>query len=83
MTALRLPTMYIVPRPGALVTTTYNRKRKRWQQTCRCDAYPFPHRLYGGRCCGSHHDPEPELIDPWREAGVAQADFLDFGRWGA
>jgi hypothetical protein len=26
------------------------------QQTCRCDAYPFPHRLYGGKCEGMTED---------------------------
>lgn len=27
-------------------------KRKCKQETCRCDAYSFPHRLYGGKCEG-------------------------------
>ena len=26
---------------------------KKTQFTCRCEAYPFPHRLYGGKCQGN------------------------------
>lgn len=25
---------------------------KRKLNTCRCDAYPFPHRMFGGNCDG-------------------------------
>ncbi len=28
------------------------RPKRRMQVTCRCHAYPFPHRLSGGRCSG-------------------------------
>ena len=30
---------------------------------CRCDAYPFPHRLLGGKCCGERDD--EEAADRW------------------
>lgn len=29
-------------------------KRTRRQATCRCDAYAYPHRMFGGRCDGYH-----------------------------
>ena len=42
--------------------------KKREQETCNCEAYPFPHRLGGGKCeaeewfCAhgimTHHHPE-------------------------
>jgi len=35
-------------------------KRKRVQETCRCEAYSFPHRLYGGKCSGSDDEGEEE-----------------------
>ena len=28
------------------------KKRKRYQYTCRCDAYNFPHRFMSGYCSG-------------------------------
>ena len=41
-------------------------KRKRKQKTCRCDAYHFPHRLYGGHCSGPDtEDEEQTITDPW------------------
>ena len=36
------------------------------RKVCRCDAYSFPHRMYGGRC--EAHDPEAgdeEAADRW------------------
>lgn len=32
--------------------------RKRNQVTCKCDAYPFPHREYGGKCNGYTEEEE-------------------------
>ncbi|MEB3190444.1 MAG: hypothetical protein VKL42_08895 [Snowella sp.] len=39
------------------------RKQKRNQKTCRCDAYPFPHRLYGGKCHGLEDDDDDDGSD--------------------
>lgn len=41
---------------------------KRFQETCNCEAYDFPHRIYSGNCYG--HDmldcPNPKTIaDPY------------------
>jgi len=36
------------------------KKTKRNTETCRCDAYPFPHRMYGGLCEGPDSKPDPE-----------------------
>ena len=36
------------------------------RRVCRCDAYHFPHRMYGGRC--EAYDPEAgdeETADRW------------------
>ena len=30
------------------------RKQRNYEQTCECSKYPFPHRMFGGRCCGQH-----------------------------
>lgn len=30
------------------------RKRREYESTCRCGAYPFPHRFGGGKCTGHH-----------------------------
>lgn len=47
--------------------TMPKKKRKpRPQTTCRCDAYPFPHRLYGGQCSGpDDEEDDDEYINPW------------------
>jgi hypothetical protein len=37
---------------------------KRNQETCRCDAYSFPHRLYGGKCEGIPEEEEDDR-NPW------------------
>jgi hypothetical protein len=46
-------------------------KRKRKQETCRCSAYSFPHRLYGGKCHGEEEenmdDDGDELYERWRD----------------
>jgi hypothetical protein len=52
-------------------------------QTCRCDAYPFPHRKDGGKCDRTQRDamkPEP-TTEHWstqamRDAGHKERDFL-------
>lgn len=31
---------------------TLKKKRVHIQDTCHCDAYRFPHRLFGGECQG-------------------------------
>jgi len=37
------------------------------QQTCRCSAYSFPHRIYGGKCDGDEVvESKPECICLWR-----------------
>jgi hypothetical protein len=28
------------------------RSKRRGEYTCRCGAYPFPHRMFGGHCTG-------------------------------
>jgi hypothetical protein len=51
-------------------------------QTCRCDAYPFPHRKDGGKCDRTQQDlmkPEP-TTEHWsdqamRDAGHKPGDF--------
>ncbi len=30
------------------------RKPRIYEQVCECGAYPFPHRMFGGRCVGLH-----------------------------
>lgn len=40
---------------------------KQQQQTCRCDAYPFPHRQGGGDC-----KPQRSAVDDWLD----YSDFL-------
>jgi hypothetical protein len=34
------------------------------QKPCRCPAYPFPHREFGGKCSGK---PPKEYEDQWEE----------------
>lgn len=44
------------------------RKRARNQETCTCEAYPYPHRLYGGDCYGHNliDCPTPLIeVDPY------------------
>ncbi len=65
-----------------VVTSTYKRLRP-VQQTCRCKAYPFPHRAGSGVCrgdepgpfCGSCGEPcEAETAD----FGVGEYEFWGF-----
>jgi len=30
------------------------RKKRIYEQVCSCSGYPFPHRMFGGRCAGLH-----------------------------
>ncbi|MFM8295537.1 MAG: hypothetical protein ACKN9E_13450 [Microcystaceae cyanobacterium] len=41
--------------------------QKRKQTTYRCDAYPFPHRLYGGHCSvpDDDEDDDDDYINPF------------------
>ena len=43
-----------------------NDREKERRKPCRCEAYPFPHRKYGGKC--EAYDPEAgdeEAADRW------------------
>jgi hypothetical protein len=52
---------------------------KRDQETCRCDAYKFPHRKYGGQCNPprepSPWDDNPQRYDAMYESGHSNKDF--------
>lgn len=39
---------------------------KRKQETCRCNAYPFPHRKDGGKC-DQYTREEEEAGETWKE----------------
>lgn len=45
------------------------RKYRRNQVTCNCEAYPFPHRLDGGKC--------RELYNEKEEVEYRERDSLD------
>lgn len=58
------------------------------QKTCRCDAYAFPHREYGGKCDGFDSEAgDEEAADRWL-SGVMRRPrrnpdhFLDDPRHG-
>lgn len=63
------------------------KKRKREQVTCRCDAYPFPHRLHSKQCLELAREMEAQSgkedygarID--REYQEYRQEQIDAGTW--
>lgn len=59
------------------------RRRARKQETCRCQAYPFAHRMFGGKCRGEQDWLDEPIYenDPFfeREARSMNRLFLSRG----
>jgi hypothetical protein len=63
------------------MNTSAAKPKRRRQCTCRCPAYPFPHRIFSGHCEGPR-EIEPDSLVPYihtpeamRESGHSEKDF--------
>jgi hypothetical protein len=56
-------------------------QQDRKTKPCRCEAYSFPHRLYGGSCRGDEsneinsNSPTINCSSEWYESGHGALDF--------
>lgn len=55
------------------------RKRRLGEITCTCPAYPFPHRLMGGRCSGSSFVHDFFSDNMWGECRQCRYCFVEDG----
>jgi len=58
-----------------------NKQKKSRAEMCDCSAYPFGHRMGGGKCGREHRQPNITTVSyhhsrqAWIDAGVSEKDF--------